>query len=66
MTTPGCPGDDDEDQDDGYDEPDCFICCGDGYVCGETLGDPLWYGKDEVYACTSCRGSGLRKDMTWM
>jgi hypothetical protein len=58
---------------DGYDgdeydsdiEPDCLICGGEGFVTGDTLGDPLWYDEDEVYVCSSCRGSGLRKDMTW-
>lgn len=44
---------------------DCLICGGEGFVYGEDLGDPLWYDVDKSYPCTSCGGSGLRKDMTW-
>lgn len=55
----GCTEDfDDEDR-------DCLICGGEGWVFGESFGDPLWYDEDEVYACKSCGGSGLRKDMTF-
>jgi hypothetical protein len=60
------PDDDDRDDDDYDEERECFICGGEGYVYGDTLGDPLWYDADTLYRCTSCRGSGLRKDMTWM
>ncbi|MGH9255364.1 MAG: hypothetical protein ACRD3C_12440 [Vicinamibacterales bacterium] len=53
------------DDDDG-EERDCIICGGEGYVFGEDMGEPDWYDADEVVRCTSCQGSGLRKDMTWM
>lgn len=52
-----------EEYDDGT-EPDCLICCGEGYLYGEDMGDPLWYDADASYPCYSCGGSGLRKDMT--
>lgn len=55
---------DDDDYGDGL-EPDCLICCGEGFQWGYELGDPLWYDEYAVYPCTSCGGSGLAKDMTY-
>ena len=55
-----------EDREYNDEERDCLICGGEGYVSGEDMNDPLWYDADEVVRCTSCLGSGLRKDMTWM
>lgn len=61
----GQHGDEADVMDDDYDDaPDCLICGGDGYLFGEDMDDPLWYDADEVLTCTSCRGTGLRKDMT--
>jgi hypothetical protein len=45
---------------------DCFICGGEGFLWGEDMCDPLWYDDDEQVRCYSCRGSGLREDMTVM
>lgn len=47
-------------------EPECLICCGDGYLYGDEI-DAEWdeYEPGELYACTSCGGSGFAKDMTW-
>lgn len=53
------------DDDEWEEEPDCLICGGDGFVFGASFGDPLWYDENKVYACKSCGGSGLRKDMTY-
>ena len=45
------------------DEKPCLVCGGEGYMENP---DPLWYGFDvDEIVCTSCRGSGLAKDMTW-
>jgi hypothetical protein len=42
----------------------CRDCEGEGWVWGDTLGDPLWYVEDELYKCRNCGGSGLAADMT--
>ena len=60
--------DDDDDWDPGDTDPDardCLICCGEGGQFGCDLGDPLRYDDDEWVTCSSCGGSGARKDMTW-
>ena len=49
-------------------EPACLICGGDGYVEGADIAgmyDFGWIDENKSYRCTSCRGSGLAKDMTW-
>ncbi len=53
-----------EDPEDYYDdaENECLVCGGEGMV--ET-NDPLWDGFGAVIPCSSCGGSGLKKDMTW-
>jgi hypothetical protein len=55
------------DWDDGT-EPECLICGGEGFVDGADLApmyDYGWIDETRMYTCTSCRGSGLAKDMTW-
>ena len=56
---------DDEYEDDG-ERLSCLICGGEGGQFGEDLGDPLRWDGDEWVTCSSCGGSGRRKDMTWM
>lgn len=54
-----------EDDDEEYDpDASCLYCGGEGYLPGEEFSDPLWYDRNEFYPCPSCRGTGLRKDMT--
>lgn len=58
---------DPETKDDEYEYPDeyseCFVCGGTGFMENP---DPMWYGFDKCeIRCSSCRGSGLKKDMTW-
>lgn len=50
--------------DDG-EEPACLICGGNGWVDGSDHLDWDEDGYDDVIRCTSCKGSGLAKDMTW-
>lgn len=50
--------------DDG-EEPACLICGGEGLVDGSDHLDWDEDGYDDVIRCTSCKGSGLAKDMTW-
>lgn len=58
----GAEGKDDESDLCDEDEMCCLVCGGEGFE----YPDPLWYGFDvEIIPCTSCGGSGLRKDMTW-
>lgn len=47
------------------DEPPCLVCGGEGWVEGRDHLECDEYGYDEIIRCTSCRGSGLAKDMTW-
>lgn len=48
------------------DEADCGMCGGEGWFFGEDL--PTfsfgWHDPEKSYACPSCHGTGLRKDMT--
>jgi hypothetical protein len=48
---------------DGEDDGDCFWCAGDGVVDASEE-DPINYSPGEMERCSSCNGSGLRKDMT--
>lgn len=54
---------DDECSPDG--EPLCLVCGGEGVVEGRDHLDWDEDGYDDLIGCTSCRGSGLAKDMTW-
>lgn len=47
------------------DEPVCLVCGGEGLVEGRDHLDWDEDGYDDPIECTSCRGSGLAKDMTW-
>ncbi|MEW6169331.1 MAG: hypothetical protein AB1651_16795 [Pseudomonadota bacterium] len=54
------------DCDESYDdEPSCLICGGEGWVDGSDHLDWDEDGYDDIIRCTSCKGSGLAKDMTW-
>ena len=46
-------------------EPACVICGGEGIVDGSDFLDWDEDGYNDLIECTSCRGSGLAKDMTW-
>lgn len=54
---------DDDEYDYDEDGADCLCCGGDGWVDGYE-NDPLWYSPGELERCSSCNGSGRRKDMT--
>lgn len=46
----------------------CLICGGEGTVDGHDHADPNWDYEnynDPFMECTSCKGTGLAKDMTW-
>lgn len=60
------PGAADENLEDwGDEEPLCLVCGGEGMVDGSDHLDWDEDGYDDFITCTSCRGSGLAKDMTW-
>lgn len=50
---------------DDYEELSCLICGGEGWVEGRDYLDWDEDGYDDIVPCTSCKGSGLAKDMTW-
>jgi hypothetical protein len=53
-----------EDEDD-YDERDCFHCGGDGLVeCHDPIQCTRPHNRYGECPCASCGGSGLAKDMT--
>lgn len=57
------PINDEYDEYDPEEEKECVVCGGEGLIDNP---DPLWYGFDiKIIPCTSCRGSGLAKDMTY-
>lgn len=49
------------------DDDSCWRCGGDGYIDGEELADndPLWYDRDEIYACDCCLGTGKADKCTY-
>jgi hypothetical protein len=57
--------DDDEDELSPNGERLCVICGGEGFVEGRDHLDWDESGYDDLIECTSCKGSGLAKDMTW-
>lgn len=59
----GDRADDDERSPDG--EPLCLVCGGEGMIDGSDVLDWDEDGYGELICCTSCKGSGLAKDMTW-
>lgn len=67
ASTAGLGGTDDDALFDGYqdEEPTCLVCGGEGWVEGSDHLDWDDDGYDDLIECTSCRGSGLAKDMTW-
>lgn len=51
----------DEDESELPDDLDCTYCGGDGFTEGK---DPCW-DEGELSTCPNCKGSGLKKDMTF-
>jgi hypothetical protein len=47
--------------DESPDDLDCWWCGGEHFTEGK---DPFW-DEGELVTCPNCRGSGLRKDMTF-
>jgi hypothetical protein len=57
--------DDPDSSDPDDDDRDCYWCGGDGYVeCDDPIQCTRLHDKFGDHECSSCGGSGLRKDMT--